>query len=66
MVNSEFHLLLLLLLLLLLYGSVNFNLRPFIEIEGADAGDVRAQIAMDAGAFDADQNSQVEAGPVGI
>ena len=40
--------------------------RPLVQIEGADAGDVRAQLPVDTGALDANQHSQINAGPVGI
>ena len=40
--------------------------RPLVQVEGAHAGDVRAQLPVDARALDADQHAQVNAGPVGI
>lgn len=40
--------------------------RPVVQVQGAHAGEVGAQVAVDAGALDADERTQVQAGPVGV
>ena len=37
--------------------------RPRVEVDGADLGDVHAQVAVDAGAADAQEHAQVPGGP---
>lgn len=45
---------------------MNENIRPIVEFQRADFGNVRAQIAMNAGTFDANERAQIERGPVGV
>lgn len=39
---------------------------PLVQVQGADPGQVGPQVPMDAGALDADQSAEVEAGPVRV
>ena len=40
--------------------------RPVVQVQGAHAGQVCAQVAVDARALDADEGAQVQARPRGI
>ena len=42
------------------------DLRPLVQLKGANSRDVGAQIPVDSGALDADKGAQIQAGPVGI
>ena len=40
--------------------------RPLVQVKGSNPGDVGPELPVSSGAFDAQQNSQVDAGPIGI
>lgn len=40
--------------------------RPSVQVQGPHFGDVRTQVAVHSGAFDAHEYAQIQAGPIGI
>ena len=40
--------------------------RPGVQVEGAHLGDVGAQVAVDAGTLDADEDAEIETSPGGV
>ena len=42
------------------------SIRPLVQVERADFGDVRAEVSVYAGTLDADEHPEIQAGPLGI
>lgn len=44
-------------------SDLDLLLRPLVQIDGLDLGDVDPQVSMDAGAADADEDAQIPGRP---